>query len=97
MLLIKSINHRLLKKSDKIKEKYYHKIWTRFAWLPTKMDNGSWIWLEHYYRISGAKEDYFDQLYKRLRFKDVICTIKDFVDCGREYKNYEFVNGKKHD
>lgn len=26
-----------------------------FSWLPTRMDNGRWIWLKQYQRIDGGK------------------------------------------
>lgn len=36
------------KRFRKFKEIYYNGF-KKFAWFPRKLENGKWIWLEHYY------------------------------------------------
>ena len=36
------------KEDQKHLESLYQKKFTSFAWFPTRMDDGQWVWLEDY-------------------------------------------------
>lgn len=79
------------------KEKYYRKIWVKFAWMPVRMDNGMLIWLEPYLRVSGASLS-FGEYFERNEHRDRLFTTYDFKRIVKEdpfvfFRDFEFVNG----
>jgi hypothetical protein len=81
MILGKTYQEEREYQQNKIKAK--RKIEKVFAWLPTELSDGRYVWFQHYYYVPciylDNSNEWFD--YPHFRYKNRYATIYDAKSC----------------